>query len=79
MKKKFSYQERENFHVKRMRNGLRRPGKMSKKESFSAGFIHRDPTSRAFNEVKAKCDKASFEAGMTAGSLAYRKAMNTKF
>ena len=78
-KKKFSLIERKTYHADIMRKGFRHGGKLNKKESYSAGFIHWDSSSDTYNSVKKDCDIESFKKGEDAGSKAYRKAVNYKF
>ena len=77
--KKYSYRERLDFHTDRMRAGFAHPGKFNKNESFSAGFVHRSSDTSVFDQVKARCDEKSFNAGMNAGFKAYNKAVDHKF
>lgn len=77
--KKHSYRDRRDFHTDRMREGFGHGGKLNKKESYSAGFVHWDSSLSTFNSVRSKADASSFDKGCDAGLKAYNKAMNYKF
>lgn len=77
--KKYSFRERKSHHVSVMRSGFKHGGKLNKKESYSAGFVHWNSDSSTYNNVISQCNKRSFELGERAGVKAYNKAMDYKF
>ena len=78
-KKRFSYRERRNHHTDIMRNAFNRGGKLNKKESYSAGFVHWNSDTSTYNSVKGACSLKAFRTGEKAGAKAYNKAMDYKF
>lgn len=78
-RKKYSYRERQVYHTARMRQGFKRDDKLTKSESYSAGYVNWDSPTALINSVLLRCDKEAFEAGLKAGSNAYNKAVDHKF
>lgn len=73
-RKKYSFRERMDFHTEKFNKAFQRDDKLTKSDSYSAGFINWNSGEQFYGALKSYCDKEAFEAGRLAGCRAYDKA-----